>query len=105
MYGMMPASSPHRYRPNPSPMSQLAASAMLPLPRMSARCPSVAQFRHQLLAELVSHYREDQQDADDDDLQIRIDARQVHPVLDDADEQRAEHDVAELAGAAAQAYA
>jgi hypothetical protein len=34
MYGMMPSSSPHLYRPNASPMSQLIAMAMSSPPRL-----------------------------------------------------------------------
>lgn len=54
------------------------------------------------LANLIGNHRGDQQNADDHGLQVGFDVRQVHPVLDQADEEGSKNDIFDSTNPAAQ---
>src|SRR5271166_3321787 len=67
--------------------------------------PSVLEPQHYELPKLIGDDRQNEQDADDHLLQVGLDLRQVHSILDKANEDGAEHDIAEPSYAAAQTHA
>src|SRR5262249_56187185 len=65
---------------------------------------SVLEPQEHALTQAVGDDGEDQEDPDDHLLQIGLDMGEIHAVLDQADEDRAEHHVAQSAGSAAHAH-
>ena len=66
--------------------------------------PSVLEPQHHELPKLISDDRQNEQDADYHLLEVGLDLRQVHSILDEADEDGAQHDIAEPSYAAAQTH-
>src|SRR5688500_1917734 len=65
---------------------------------------SIAQLRDELEPELICDYGQYEQNAYDHGLQIAVDARQVHAVLHETDEDRSQDAAAQPAHPAPQAH-
>ena len=59
---------------------------------------------HHELPKLIGDDRENKQDADRHLLEVGLDLREIHPVLNEADEDGAEHDIADAPDPAAQTH-